>query len=539
MKAVRLTTAFAVVWGTVLPIPVVTDLVPATWAAEKGDPPAGDGLRQRAEDLAKSASDQFGKIVGGKDEQSRAHRTIDVSERSGSSIGLVEQVHGWTSRSAAEYQTLMRGLSQPLTLNPVADAATRQAAGRDRSLKGGSDAQRDHRPEARTLIESAVGWIHRAGREYQTVVRGLSAPGSDAMTIAGKTPAIVTPDKTPTDVKSSEQTGDRQIAEAKQAESASQAEARRAADAREAEARRADQSRRAAEEKRAEDARKVAEARQADEARRVEEARRALEAKQAADAREAAEARRVAQARAADDARKAEEVRIAAAAKQAEDARRVAEAQKAADARRAEEMRVAAAKQAEGAQRAEDARRVAEVQKVAEAKRAEETRIAAAKQVEDARRAEAARRVAEAQAREASPATVAPSRKGAGDNRKVSQKRAERKERTARKGGPSRKVAVASSRKRAKQGLSPGAGKGRRWKKTHPEHVCRMVGARTSVPGWYIVRRGDTLWKIAARHYGAGRRFPVIYRANTRRIADPNRLVRCQRLYLPKFRRRG
>ncbi len=508
MKAVRLTTAFAVVLGAVLPIPVATDLVPATWAAETGDPPAVDDLRRRAEDLAKSASDQFGKIVGGKEEQSRAPRTTDVSERSGSSIGLVEQVHSWTSRSAAEYQTLMRGLSQPSMFNPVADAATRLAAGR--SQKDESETRRSNQPRAQSLMESAVGWIHRAGREYQTVMRGLSVPGSDGMLIAGKTPAVVAVDKTPADLKPSEQAGDRQAAEAKQAESALQAEARRAADAQEAEARRAEQSRLAAEEKRAEDARKAAEARQADEARRV------VEAKQAADAREAAEVRRVAEARAADDARKAEELRVAAAAKQAEDARRAAEAQKAADARRAEEMRVAAV-----------------------AKQAEETWIAAAKQAEDAQRAEDVRRVAEAQTREASQATAAPSRKRAGDHRKVSQKRAGRKERTARKGGPSRKVAVASSRKRAKAGPSSGAGKGRRWKRTHPEHVCRMAGARTSVPGWYIARREDTLWKIAARHYGAGRRFPVIYRANTRRIADPDRLVRCQRLYLPKFRRRG
>ena len=94
-------------------------------------------------------------------------------------------------------------------------------------------------------------------------------------------------------------------------------------------------------------------------------------------------------------------------------------------------------------------------------------------------------------------------------------------------GGPSRKVAVASSRKRAK---------GRR--KKPAERVCTMAGRRTDVPGWYIVRRGDTLWNIAARHYGKGRHFPVIYRANKRRIADPDLIFRCQRIYLPKVRRR-
>ena len=94
-------------------------------------------------------------------------------------------------------------------------------------------------------------------------------------------------------------------------------------------------------------------------------------------------------------------------------------------------------------------------------------------------------------------------------------------------GGPPRKVAVASSRKRAKGGRKKAVGR-----------VCAMAGRRTDVPGWYIVRRGDTLWKIAARHYGKGRRFPVIYQANKRRIADPDLIFRCQRIYLPKFRRR-
>jgi nucleoid-associated protein YgaU len=129
---------------------------------------------------------------------------------------------------------------------------------------------------------------------------------------------------------------------------------------------------------------------------------------------------------------------------------------------------------------------------------------------------------ADAKVPETSKASATPPRK-----RTAAQRRANRKERAARKGGLSRKVAVAASRKRGKGGRKKAA-----------EHTCAMAGRRVSVPGWYIVRRGDSLWKIAARHYGKGRHYPVIFRANARRIANPNLIFRRQRIYLPKFRRR-
>jgi colicin import membrane protein len=170
--------------------------------------------------------------------------------------------------------------------------------------------------------------------------------------------------------------------------------------------------------------------------------------------------------------------------------------------------------------RTEETRRAAEAQKVAEARK-----------VQEQRRIAAAGKPAETKASETAQVTTTPSRK-----RTAAQRQAERKERIARKSGGSRKVAGMAIRKRARQTASAGTGKGGRRKAVHD--TCRVAGNRTSVPGWYIVRRGDTLWKIAARHYGKGRRFPVIYRANTRRIADPDLIFRCQRIYLPKFRRR-
>jgi hypothetical protein len=47
----------------------------------------------------------------------------------------------------------------------------------------------------------------------------------------------------------------------------------------------------------------------------------------------------------------------------------------------------------------------------------------------------------------------------------------------------------------------------------------------------YVVRRGDTLGKIASRYYGSSRKFSLIVAANY--IADPDRLVVGQKLTIP------
>jgi hypothetical protein len=57
-----------------------------------------------------------------------------------------------------------------------------------------------------------------------------------------------------------------------------------------------------------------------------------------------------------------------------------------------------------------------------------------------------------------------------------------------------------------------------------------VVGA-----GWYVVRGGDTLWRIAQAHYGNGRAWRRILDANRPRISDPDRIYACQRIYLPRW----
>ncbi len=53
----------------------------------------------------------------------------------------------------------------------------------------------------------------------------------------------------------------------------------------------------------------------------------------------------------------------------------------------------------------------------------------------------------------------------------------------------------------------------------------------------YLVQPSDTLWSIAKRYYGSGARYPIIFRANQGRLKDPDFIIDCQRIYLPKWRR--
>jgi hypothetical protein len=60
------------------------------------------------------------------------------------------------------------------------------------------------------------------------------------------------------------------------------------------------------------------------------------------------------------------------------------------------------------------------------------------------------------------------------------------------------------------------------------------VGRGKSGLGYYVkVRRGDSLWKLAKRHYGDGRKWTRILKANRKRVGDPDLIRPGRRLYLP------
>jgi hypothetical protein len=64
---------------------------------------------------------------------------------------------------------------------------------------------------------------------------------------------------------------------------------------------------------------------------------------------------------------------------------------------------------------------------------------------------------------------------------------------------------------------------------------CRRAGAVVGGAGWYVVRGGDTLWRIALAHYGNSRAWRRIFDANRPTIPDPDRIYACQRLYIPRW----
>lgn len=66
---------------------------------------------------------------------------------------------------------------------------------------------------------------------------------------------------------------------------------------------------------------------------------------------------------------------------------------------------------------------------------------------------------------------------------------------------------------------------------------CRAAGRRVAVPGRYVVKRGDSLWRISKRHYHKGKFYIRIYAANRRSIRDPDLIYPCQRVIVPRKRR--
>jgi nucleoid-associated protein YgaU len=65
-----------------------------------------------------------------------------------------------------------------------------------------------------------------------------------------------------------------------------------------------------------------------------------------------------------------------------------------------------------------------------------------------------------------------------------------------------------------------------------------VAGRRITPPGTYVVKPGDSLWRIARRHYNRGSLYPVIYRANRRKIRVARLIYPCQRFRLPALRLR-
>ncbi len=57
---------------------------------------------------------------------------------------------------------------------------------------------------------------------------------------------------------------------------------------------------------------------------------------------------------------------------------------------------------------------------------------------------------------------------------------------------------------------------------------------KKSIPDYYEVERGDSLWKIAEKFYNTGEKWIVIFEMNMNKIKNPNRIYPHQRLTIPK-----
>jgi hypothetical protein len=68
-----------------------------------------------------------------------------------------------------------------------------------------------------------------------------------------------------------------------------------------------------------------------------------------------------------------------------------------------------------------------------------------------------------------------------------------------------------------------------------PPFSCRRAGLPVRLGGWYVVQRGDSLWRIAEVHYGYGEAFARLARANSTRVPDADLIQPCQHLYIPRW----
>ena len=60
-------------------------------------------------------------------------------------------------------------------------------------------------------------------------------------------------------------------------------------------------------------------------------------------------------------------------------------------------------------------------------------------------------------------------------------------------------------------------------------------GGAAAAETFYVVKEGDTLWKIAETHYGAGKgaKYMEIFEANRPLLSDPDKIQPGQRLRIP------
>ena len=371
---------------------------PLAVAEEQPAPPSDSTLRQRAEDLARAASERFSEILGGRSQKvaqgAGPEATKDEADR-GADEDVFAPVWGWLARAAKDYQdVIIAKLKNPsgdvVILAPPGTVAAQSGAGPTLPEQRAPELKPELKPALSwdNVMERVRDWLARANRSYRNeIVKKLVRPTQpeppEAVTqwppaevvpqTAAPAPAAPLPPAA-ADAEAEQRAAEvRRAAEEAEAQRRAQAEAQRQPD--QAEAKQAAEE---AEAKRVADeaeAKRVAE--QAEAKRVADEA----EAKRKAEAEAEAEAKRVAE--------EAEATRKAEAKSKAEaDARRMAEE---AEAKRKADAEVEAKRLAEDA----EAKRLADAAEAKGKAEAEARRLAEEAEAKPKADAETAKRLAE------------------------------------------------------------------------------------------------------------------------------------------------
>lgn len=341
-------------------------------AADNEPPHDAPALRQRAEDLARAASQRFTDILAGETQQQTAQDAAPQApaDRRNGEAGSFAPVWDWLARSAKSYDDVV------IAQLKHSDGWTVIVQRADETTPATSSSPPAVEPEAPQLrgwsglMEMARDWLARANRSYRTrIVTPLREPAP------GAAPSETAPVTAEEQIKREAVAGAearRRSAEAKR--TAEEDEARRKAEAAAEEAQKAAEEKRTAEEaaskrrmqeqaadaqRRADEEKRRAAVAEAERKAKAEARARLIEA--AAEARRKADAEEKRLAAEAEASRKAEEAKRQAAEADAAERKAVAEAE--AEAKRKAEIDAEATRRSQAAARAKEASR-AEIAKV-------------------------------------------------------------------------------------------------------------------------------------------------------------------------------
>jgi nucleoid-associated protein YgaU len=501
-------------------------------------------LRQRAEDLARAASDRFSEILSGEPSDKVAQGP--GGKGTPREAQPLDPVWDWLGQASRAY----RGVIITKLKNPSGDVAVLVPPDNTASKLPAAPAAGEmvREPEPRLgwtyLVERVREWLAQANRSYRTeVVKKLVEPQpaieAPAAATAPERASVPPPGPAPQAVAAAREADTAQKAtEAKAGKT--EAEAKRKAEA--VAKRKAD-----AEAKRKAEAEAEAKRKAEAEAKRKAEAEAEAKRKADAEAKRKAEAEEAAKRKAEAEAKRKAEAEEAAKRKAEAEAKRKAEAE-------AEAKRKAEAEAKRKAEAEAEAKRKADAKRLAAEVEAEEKAVAEAKHMAAAepptsqmpmdkqpipttpeRKTPAAADTAP-NARKETVITEPPPPEAKSAKHTVSKLR-HGKRRMHRRRLPRHASGYASRREqqiwRKREHRHVRHCPKRHLKRHHRGHRQHHSAMRGRLGRVHVIRRGETLAMISNHYYGSASGYRAIYRANRRRLRSPNLIYPHQRIYIP------